>query len=575
MGEIVQGIFARLAVPLSRPLELADYARQLRRWAWLLVVCPLVAGLGAGVASKAMTPIYEANATVLVRPSQPLNSDLNQANSGVTSTSDQISATYAQLMTQPTLLNKVISDLHLRTTPEALASSVKVTPESSTTVIKVAVQDKDPEQARAIANTLVRDFTASQSQLLQQRLGPQIDRAEGQVKQLQGVVAADQAQINRIIAQPAGAQLSQQDQAKLGALQQQLGTDNTQLQNAQTGLTQLQTQAAVTSDSVVVVSPASVPKSPVWPKTPLNVLLAVVAGLMVGLGLVLLIERLDQTVKDDAELQRRVNLTPLGHIPFTAAGKTRMGELLVLGSATAASEAYRNLRTNLLFASVDRKVKTIVITSAAPGEGKSRTAVNLAAVLAAAGHQTLIIDADFRRPSLHRLFARVSQRGLSELILNGQKLQEEPLLREVAEVPRLWLLAAGSSPPNPSELLGSIRMRALLDELASRFDYVVLDTPPLNAVTDPALVAAQADATLVVIEQGRTTFGAIVNAKNQLDNVGAHVLGAVVNKVRTAGGKYGYPAYPYYGHDGRRSQAAANDGEEAATSGAVAPRGQP
>src|SRR5919198_3664595 len=116
MGEIVQGIFARLAVPLSRPLELADYARQLRRWAWLLVVCPLVAGLGAGVASKAMTPIYEANATVLVRPSQPLNSDLNQANSGVTSTSDQISATYAQLMTQPTLLNKVISDLHLRTT---------------------------------------------------------------------------------------------------------------------------------------------------------------------------------------------------------------------------------------------------------------------------------------------------------------------------------------------------------------------------------------------------------------------------------------------------------------------------
>jgi polysaccharide biosynthesis transport protein len=526
-------------------MGLADYRRLIRRWAWLLVLCPLVAGVAAAVVSKEMPPVYEADATVLVKPAQPLNVDAGQAGTGVTSTSDQVATTYAQLMTQPSVLSQVSSDLHLGWSPETLSSKVKVTPQTNTTVIKVAVQDTDARRASAIANKLVEDFSARQAQLNQKQYGPTTSNLQSQIDQLQKSISAEQDRINQLNGHAAQRPLDQADQATLASQQEKLASDQAQYQEGSARLTRLQAQAALGSDSVAVVSPATVPGSPISPRLPLNVGLAVAAGLLLAVGMVLVIHRLDQTVKDDEDLQRRTGLTPLGHIPFAAAAKTRMGELVVLAGRSSAAEAYRGLRTNLLFASVDHPVKTLVITSAAPGEGKSRTAANLAIVLAAAGHTTLLVDADFRRPSLHGFFGKASKRGLSELILNDWS-EDEHLIRQVAEIPNLWLLAAGSSPPNPSELLGSGRVTALLGELASRFDYVVLDTPPLNAVTDPALVAAHADGTLLVIEQGRTTYPALTHAETQLQNVGARLLGVVVNKLRVTETKYGYGAYRHY-----------------------------
>lgn len=538
-------------------MDVAGYTRLLRRWAWLIVLCPLIAALGASVISRQITPVYEADATVLVKPAQPLNIDTGQSQTGVSSTSDQITATYVQLMTQPSLLSKVISDLHLQMTPQSLAGKVKVTPQTNTTVIKVSVQDKSPAQASRIANQLVQDFGASQSQLRQQQASSYTNSLQTQAQQLQGKLSGEQGSIQDLQRQASKAQLSQPDQDRLTSLQQQSANDSVQLQNVNSQLAEIQAQTALNSDSVVVISAATEPGSPVSPNIPLNILFAAIGGLVLALAIVLIVQRLDQTIKDDSELQRRTELTPLGHIPFTSASKTRMGELVVLGGQPSAAEAYRGLRTNLLFASVDRQVKTIVVTSPGPGDGKSRTAANLAIVLAAAGHTTLLVDADFRRPSLHGFFGKASKRGLSELIL-AEHPEDGDLIREVGEVPRLWLLAAGSSPPNPSELLGSTRVETLLGELASRVDYVVLDTPPLHAVTDPALVAARADATLLVVEQERTTYGAAVNAKQQLDNVGARVLGVVVNKVRARSGKYGYSSYRYYGP----SQPASTNGSE-------------
>lgn len=541
-------------------MGIGDFGRLLRRWAWLIVLCPLIAGLASALISRQITPIYQSQATVLVRPAQPLNVGTGQTGTGVSSTSDQITATYVQLLTQPSLLSKVITDLNLKTTPGELGSRVKVTPQTNTTVIQVAVQDRDPRQARSIADTLVQDFRASQAQLRQQQAASYTSSLQSQANQLQAKISGEQATIQSLQRRAQQAQLSQPDQDQLTGLQQQLATDNSQLQNVNSQLAQIQAQTALGSDSVVVVSQASTPGSPVSPNIPQNTLLAALGGLLVAIAAVLIGYRLDQTIKDISDLPRRTGLMALGHIPFTSPSKTRMGELVVLGGKSSPAEAYRTLRTNLLFASVDRQVKTIVVTSAGPGEGKSRTAANLAIVLAAAGHTTLLIDADFRRPALHGFFGKASKRGLSDLIL-GDSIEDSDLVREVAEVPRLWLLAAGSTPPNPSELLGSQRVKTLLEELGARVDYVVLDTPPVNAVTDAALVAARADATLLVVEQGRTTYGALINAKHQLDNVGAQVLGVVANKLRTTRGKYGYPAYGYYG----TGQASTN-GSQAQTS---------
>src|SRR5439155_14990485 len=321
-------------------MELIHYWRVLRRCAWLIILCPFVAALVAGVVSLELPKVYEAKVALLVRPAQPLSGDPSVA----ALTADQILRTYARWMTEPPILQKVISDQHLQTDPAALSRQITVTPEPNTTILDVAVRDNDPAPAMNIANTLVNDFIA-------------------QVKDTQ------------------------------------------------------QTEATASSrDNFVVVAPAVQPTQPVFPRPLLNIVLGLFAGLIVGLGLAFLLDYLDQSVRSDEILRERAGLVPLGHIVYTPAKQERRGELVTLGGDSPVVEAYKALRTNLLFSGVDKELKTVVVTSAVANEGKSRTAANLAGVLAQAGHQTLLVDADFRRPSQHRIFGRVRNVGLSNLL---------------------------------------------------------------------------------------------------------------------------------------------------------------
>jgi capsular exopolysaccharide synthesis family protein len=298
-----------------------------------------------------------------------------------------------------------------------------------------------------------------------------------------------------------------------------------------------------TGDNLLVVSPAVLPDRPVSPNKTLNVAIAFAAGLLLALGLAFLLDYLDQSIKTDEELTERLGLISMGHLSFVPSGKGKRGELVALDAQSHASEAFKALRTSLLFSTIDQELKEVVVTSAGMGEGKSRTAANLAIVLAEAGHKTLLIDADFRRPSQHRIFGRIRNVGLSNLIV--QDVPETEAITAVEAVPNLWLLTSGPTPPNPSELLGSGRMRELMAKLRGYFTYVVVDTPPVNAVTDASILAAAASGTVLVVEQGRTTFPALKHAKAMLDRVGAHTLGAVMNKVHTSAGSYAY-AYGYY-----------------------------
>jgi receptor protein-tyrosine kinase len=296
-------------------------------------------------------------------------------------------------------------------------------------------------------------------------------------------------------------------------------------------------------DALVIVAPAVLPDKPVAPNKTLNVSIAFVSGLLLAIGVAFLSDYLDQSIKSEEELTERLGLIPLGHIAYTPAGKGRRGELVALDAQSHASEAYKALRTSILFSDIDHQLREIVITSAEVGEGKSRTAANLAVVLAQAGYKTLLIDADFRRPSQHRMFARVRNVGLSNLILGDAT--EDAAITSVESVHNLWVLTSGPTPPNPSELLGSGRMRELMSRLSGAFVYVVVDTPPVNVVTDASILAAYANGTVLVVEQGRTTIPAVGRAKQMLDRVGAHTLGGVMNKVRASPGTYGYD-YGYH-----------------------------
>lgn len=452
-------------------MELIRYLRVLRRRLGMIIICPILAALAAGLVSLALPPVYEAQVVVLVRPSQPLASSDPTA---AALTSDQISRTYASLMTERPLLESVRADLGISKTVD-LAKKIKVTPEPNTTILDVSVQDTNPALARDLANRLVADFIT-------------------EVKQIQ---------------------------------QQEAQTPN-----------------ARSADNLVVVSPAVLPDRPVSPSIPLNVAIAFAAGLLVALGIAFLLEYLDQSIKSDEELTERFGLLSIGHIAFAPTGRGRRAELVALDAQSPASEAYKALRTSLLFSTIDQELKTIVVTSSAPGEGKSRTAANLAIVLAEAGHKTLLVDADFRRPSLHKIFGRIRNVGLSNLIL--QDVAENDAITAVERVPNLWLITSGTIPPNPSELLGSGRIRELLERLRGAFTYVILDTPPVNAVTDAAILAAASSGTILVVEQGVTTIPALGHATRLLERVGAHTIGVVMNKVRASTGSYSYE-YGNYG----------------------------
>jgi non-specific protein-tyrosine kinase len=194
------------------------------------------------------------------------------------------------------------------------------------------------------------------------------------------------------------------------------------------------------------------------------------------------------------------------------------------------AEAYRSLRTNLEFSSLDQPLRTMIVTSAAPGEGKSTTLANLAVTIAQAGKQVILADCDLRRPAQHRLFGLPNSAGLTTMVVDDQAMNSPPL--QETEVPNLWLLASGPPPPNPAELLGSRRMTDIIAALLDRADMVLFDAPPVIAVTDAAVLAAKVDGVLLVLRAGKTKREHVQRAKALLDKVNARVVGTVLTNVQ-------------------------------------------
>jgi non-specific protein-tyrosine kinase len=203
---------------------------------------------------------------------------------------------------------------------------------------------------------------------------------------------------------------------------------------------------------------------------------------------------------------------------------------------SAAAEAYRTLRTNIQFSSLDRPLKTLLITSTAPDEGKSVTLANLAVTMAQAEQRVLMVDCDLRRPSLHSLFGLSNERGLTSAILE-QGEGELPI--QATSVPGLSLLASGPLPPRPADLLGSRRMGAMVERLRASADMVLIDTPPVVAVSDAAVLAPQVDGVLLVLQAGHTRRDRAREARQILEKVKAHIIGVVLNNARLEGG-YSY-----------------------------------
>jgi succinoglycan biosynthesis transport protein ExoP len=309
-------------------------------------------------------------------------------------------------------------------------------------------------------------------------------------------------------------------------------------------LAQLQVAGATVSTGLQLVTPATSPSSPSSPKPSQDALLGVMAGLVLGVGAAFLRDNLDDTLTSGEAVERAGGAAVLATVPMVAAWRKKANPAMVsVSEATSQpAEAYRSLRTSLQFVRHDGTVRTILVTSPNAGDGKTATVVNLGAAYAQAGARVVLVSCDLRRPGLSQFFAPGEHPDLSSVLTGRQ-----PLDRALAPVPAmegLWTLGTREIVQNPTELLAGQRMRSLVDDLAKRFDIVLIDSPPVLPVADALILSGYADAVLVVVAVGQTRRAELRHAAEKLAQASAPVVGAVLNKA-TARDGYGY--YGYYG----------------------------
>jgi succinoglycan biosynthesis transport protein ExoP len=335
---------------------------------------------------------------------------------------------------------------------------------------------------------------------------------------------------------------------------------------------QAELQLAEQYNNLRVVEPATIPDSPVGPQRLRTILIGLLVSLIGALGVAFFLEYLDNTVRSVDDIGRLVQLPTLAVIPSITtitpkalAERRRDGgdsealtplteqdpegtastRLVTLDQLSTVVEAYRMLRTSLLLSTAGRTPKTMLFTSGQPGEGKTTTAINTAISLSQLGASVLLIDADLRRPTIHRVFRLNSPQGLSACL--ALDLNPDEVIRKTW-VPNLSVLPCGQVPVNPSELISSDRMRQLLADLADQYDHVLIDSPPLINVTDPVILSTLVDGVVLVVHAGHSTREVVRRARHELASVGAQILGVVLNNLDVQREGYGaYPAYKTYG----------------------------
>lgn len=300
------------------------------------------------------------------------------------------------------------------------------------------------------------------------------------------------------------------------------------------------------ASNIRIVDAAEVPRRPTSPNKPFNLLMGAFGGLALGLGLAIFFEYLDNRIKLPAEIKTHLGLPFLGLVPAIDIRSLASAPLVNQGVPANFGEAFRTIRTNILFSSADSGSKSIVVTSTSPGEGKTLVSTNLAVSLAMASQRVLLIDADMRRPKVHEAFEMAHEPGLSNVLVNETKMSQA--VRKTS-IPSLWVLPAGKHPPNPAELLGSRRFKDVLTALGEHFEWVIVDSPPVQAVTDACVVAHVASGVVFVVGAEMTGRSAAKAALDQLDSAKAKHVGAILNRVDLR--RHGY----YYSHYYQRQYA--------------------
>lgn len=539
-------------------MDLRRQGHVIRSWLWLFAVGVLLAGGTAYLVSSALPKVYKAQVTLLVGQSRSSSSvDYNDLLA-----SQRISQTYANLATTGPILAQVIADAGLQVTPDEFRDAVTAEAARDSTLVTVTVQDGDPQRAADLANAIAAQMIAASGTVYGKN-----SQVEGfissQTEATQLQIEETQAEIDRLTALP----------LRTSAQDQQLAALNVQVANLRQSYAALVQLSGSSANALTVVDPATPPREPSSPRVLLSTLLAALVGLLIALGIAYTLEYLDDTVKSSEDVEAATGLATLGTV-IKMKGDGGRSEIYRLATLLyprgPAAEAYRTLRTNLEFAAVDEPVRTLLVTSSIPGEGKTTTASNLAVAFAQAGRRVILLDADLRKPGVHKVFDLPNAAGLTSLLRTDDVAIDDVV--QATEEERLHVITTGLLPPNPAELLGSNRMKTILERLVAAADLVIVDSPPLQAVTDAAILSAITDGTLLVIDAERTRRGAAGHGREALAKADARVLGVALNRISArAGSNYVY--YDYYGAHGKDSGVAARPSAASTSGGLAGPRG--
>lgn len=590
-------------------MELRQYLDLLKRHKWFIIKVVVVMGLAAGILSSLRTPLYRATARVLLTPNDPTQ-QLNPNNgSGIVGNDpDRYVLGQISIAESEAVASEAVKSLP-GVTVKGLEGKVSVGQSGLSNVLNVSATDSDPAQARDIADAVAKGYIENRRSVavsglqgaaddIEEKLGPlqlqiaQLDTQIGEGPTLPGATSALAAPVNPggnvSPGQQPSPQVSPPTTTRGGvpttqeALKAARYAAAVQYETLYSRQQELLVDISLKRGDAELIAEAKTPTAPVSPKPVRDGVLGVLVGLLLGAGVSLLREQLNDKIRSAEEVERLTGLPLLAQLPFDEQS-VDTGVSVDQRPNSALSEAMRSLRTSIQYQGVDQPVRVLMVTSALPGEGKSLVSANLAAAFAQADHRTILVSADLRRPSINGIFGDLgTSPGLVGVMSpvspngttpgtnghgNGQVLGavEKRTLEALLKTPieGLLLLPSGPTPPNPAELLGSRRMASVLTQLSACADVVVIDCPPLLPVTDAAILAAKCDGVILVTAANETPRGAVERSTAILEGTSARVLGIVVNKSRKVSGGY-YHYGVYYGESATKEKPSK---DEAATKG--------
>jgi len=488
-------------------VEFLRYLQVILKRKWIVILTALITTGVVALAMSMLPPTYTSVTKLHVLPLS-----VNGPDYGSISYFERLASTYTEVMRSDFVRDEVKSRLGIKTVPDFRLETIP-----QTELLRLTVDANDPKLAQDVSNTLSA-ILVEQSQSLyksdgsgiQGVLKKRLDDIEAELKDL----AAERVQL-----------LSQtpRDDERIGAIERTIDarqqTYNLTLQSYNQALISQSTIAS----ALTVLEPANFPTGPSGPSLLRNTILASIVGLMGGIALAFVIENLSSKMYTYKQVEEVAKAPVVGKIPRISRWKNPDK----FDEDPMTAEAFRRLRTNI-FSARDKPMRVLLVTSAVPKDGKSTTAAHLALAIARTEQQVILVDCDMRMPTLHNIFGLRNGVGLST-VLGGRTPLESSIYH--TQIPSLKVLTAGPPVSNAPELLGSRSMEALLGQLSMVFDVVVLDGPPLLAVIDSAILAPDMSGVLLVVDQAKSDQEAVTTAREQLENVGANVVGVVVNRV--------------------------------------------